>query len=53
MRLRNAQQAFATCRATAKVAGQDGLMRSWIAVCEQDRARPGEGQTNGQGRDAR
>ena len=47
--LGHAQQTFATCRASCKVAGQDGLMRSWIAVCEQDRPRPGEGQANGQG----
>src|SRR5215217_2738204 len=44
-RLGNAEQAFATCRTTAKVAGKDCLMRSRIAVRKQDRPRPGEGQT--------
>ena len=53
MCLGHAEQAFASDRAACQVAGEDGLMRSWIAICEQDRARPGEGQANGQGGGAR
>ena len=44
MGLGDPQQALAVAGLPGQVAGEDGLVRTGIAVGEQDRARPGQGQ---------
>ena len=50
--LGDAEQALAVAGLAGQVAGQDGLVRAGIAVGQQDRARPGQGEADGQGGDA-
>src|SRR5688500_2235807 len=53
VRFGHPQQAFAVGGSTGQIVSQNCLMRSGIAVCEQDRPWPGEGETDSQGGDSR